>query len=289
LSGKADVSKRRHVDSESNTGKEGAPELPALFCGVDVGASATKVVLIGKEGAILAKHVRKSGVDYKASARTALDNALDALGARESSVTRCVATGYGRSNVEFAARSVTEITCHGHGCYFYFPGRAVIVDIGGQDSKIIQIAGDGRRLGFKMNRKCAAGTGAFLEEIAARLEIPLEKLDSLARAADRKFTLGSFCTVFAKTEILAYIRRGERVENIIRGAFQSVVNRIVEMDRFTEGDVILTGGVVQHNAILVEALAESLGKEVLVPPDPQFTGALGAALTARDDDLPEDR
>jgi predicted CoA-substrate-specific enzyme activase len=183
--------------------------------------------------------------------------------------------------VDFADAHVTEITCHGMGCYHYFPKSSVIVDIGGQDSKVIKLDIHGNRVDFKMNRKCAAGTGAFLEEIAARMDIPLENLDSLARKADKKITLGSFCTVFAKTEILAYLRKGERIENILRGAFQSVVNRIIEMDRF-DGEVILTGGVVQYNPFLKETLGETLGREVLVPPFPQFTGALGAALKAKE-------
>ena len=110
--------------------------------------------------------------------------------------------------------------------------------------------------------------------------LDLVDLDALARAADKKITLSSFCTVFAKTEILAWLRRGERVENIVRGAFRSVVNRILEMDRL-EGEVALTGGVVHHNPYLAEALGEALGRSVLVPPQPQFTGALGAALEAR--------
>lgn len=272
----------RKVKSGASGRDEGRPSLRPLFCGIDVGASATKAVLVDTDRHVLSKQVVKSGIDYTVSARKSLRAALDRVGASEGDLAGCVATGYGRDNVDFASRSITEITCHGRGCYHFFPVAAVVVDIGGQDSKIIKIGADGRRLDFKMNRKCAAGTGAFLEEIAARLDISLGELDTLARGADRKFTLGSFCTVFAKTEILAYIRRGERVENIVRGAFQSVVNRIVEMDRFTEGDVILTGGVVQYNAYLGEALGETLGREILVPPDPQFTGALGAALIAQE-------
>ncbi|MFH2001303.1 MAG: acyl-CoA dehydratase activase [Planctomycetota bacterium] len=261
--------------------QEPMPDPGALYCGVDVGASATKVVIIDETGTVMARHARKSGVDYCASSREGLQAALTLIGRAEERPKGCISTGYGRNNVEFAQSSVTEITCHGRGCYASFPRSMVIVDIGGQDSKVIRLDADGRRVDFKMNRKCAAGTGAFLEEIAARLELPLEKMDALARAADKNFTLGSFCTVFAKTEILAHIRKGERVENIIRGAFQSVVNRIVEMDRF-DGEVALTGGVVQYNPFLREALSHTLKREVLVPPHPQFTGALGAALMAKE-------
>jgi predicted CoA-substrate-specific enzyme activase len=252
-----------------------------FYCGVDVGASATKVVLVDGEGEVRAQSVLKSGVDYQASAKTCLTEALTDISSPEESVAGTVATGYGRRNVDFAGSAVTEITCHGRGCYHFFPRSVTIVDIGGQDSKVIRLDREGRRLDFRMNRKCAAGTGAFLEEIAARLDISLDDLDRLAGGADKEFALGSFCTVFAKTEILSYIRKGERIENIVRGAFNSVVNRIVEMDRL-EGEVVLTGGVVQYNPYLREALGNALGKEVLVPPNPQFTGALGAALIARD-------
>jgi predicted CoA-substrate-specific enzyme activase len=262
--------------------REGGGYTGSLYCGVDVGASATKVVLVDGEGGVRGKSVLRSGVDYQASARVCFEEALAGIPVSEGSVIRSVGTGYGRRNVEFAQETVTEITCHGRGCYDCFPRSIVIVDIGGQDSKVIKLDADGRRVDFKMNRKCAAGTGAFLEEIAARLDIPLSDLDQLARGADKEFTLGSFCTVFTKTEILAYLRKGERVENIIRGAFHSVVHRIIEMDRL-EGQVVLTGGVVGYNPYLKKALGEVLGREVLVPPDPQFTGALGAALIAREE------
>jgi predicted CoA-substrate-specific enzyme activase len=252
-----------------------------IFCGVDVGASATKVVLVDEAGDVLARRALKSGVDYQASSIACLENARADLASQDVDIARCISTGYGRNNVDYAHDTVTEITCHGRGCFHHFPREIVIVDIGGQDSKVIELDSSGRRTDFKMNRKCAAGTGAFLEEIAARLELELSDLDRLARDADKEFTLGSFCTVFAKTEILAYIRKGERIENIIRGAFQSVVNRIVEMGRF-DGEVVLTGGVVQYNPYLADALGKKLGTKVLIPPHPQFTGALGAALMAKE-------
>jgi predicted CoA-substrate-specific enzyme activase len=131
-----------------------------------------------------------------------------------------------------------------------------------------------------MNRKCAAGTGAFLEEIALRLDIRPDELEALASSTDEVIPLNSFCTVFASTEILAHLRRGEPLEALVRGAFASVINRVAEMDRL-HGGVILTGGVVAHNPTIAEILAQKLEGRVHVPPDPQFTGALGAALIAR--------
>ncbi len=249
-----------------------------VFCGVDIGASATKLVLLDAERRVLARAALPSGVDYADTARKCLEQAVTEAGlSGPPDVT--VATGYGRNNVEFAGETRTEIHCHGLGCY-HGRGRAMtIIDIGGQDNKIIHLDDKGRRLDFRMNRKCAAGTGAFMEEIALRLGLQVGELNGLASSTDRPVKLGSFCTVFAKTEILSHLRRGEPVEGIVRGAFISVVDRILEMDPL-EGEVVATGGVVAFNPVIVEILTERLGRPVAVPEQPRFTGALGAALTA---------
>jgi predicted CoA-substrate-specific enzyme activase len=255
---------------------------------VDVGASATKLVLLadgeGDRNGVLAQVVRPSGVDYSETARHCLNEALAAAASREDDVVRTVATGYGRHNVNFADGSLTEIHCHGVGSYHHFPIAMTVVDIGGQDNKIIRLTDSGQRADFKMNRKCAAGTGAFIEEIALRLNLDLDDMDGLSRRSATAVKLSSFCTVFAKTEILAHLRQGVPVEQIVRGAFLSVITRVMEMAPL-DGAVVLTGGVVAHNPTLAEILADKLGHEVHVPPDPQFTGALGAALMARKQSL----
>ena len=250
-----------------------------LFCGVDVGASATKVVLLDSEGEVQARVVRSSGVDYEATSRQCLAEALDGAGAPGAEVAFTVSTGYGRRNVTFAGKAITELHCHGAGCHHLVPRAITVVDIGGQDNKVINLAADGKRLDFRMNRKCAAGTGAFIEEIALRLALSIEELNGLAEASTKEVALGSFCTVFAATEILAKIRAGERVEDIVKGAFRSVVKRVLEMDT-VDGTLVLTGGVVGHNPILPKLIEESFGNRVLVPPHPQHIGALGAALVA---------
>jgi len=130
-----------------------------------------------------------------------------------------------------------------------------------------------------VNRKCAAGTGAFVEEIAHRLGVEPAEMNGLARSAPRAVRLSSFCTVFAKTEILAHLRKGVSVEEIVRGAFVSVISRVLEMDPLA-GEVALSGGVVAYNPVVAEILSERLGREVLIAPHPQLTGALGAALSA---------
>ncbi len=155
------------------------------------------------------------------------------------------------------------------------------MDIGGQDSKIIKLDEQGRRIGFKMNRMCAAGTGTFLEEIAHRLGIPIGDFNSLAQATSKTAKIGSFCTVFTATEVLDRIRAGESTEEIIRGLYDSVAKRIVEMDTLT-GRVIMSGGVVAYNGIVAEFLSSRTGNKVEVAPHPQEMGAFGAALFAEE-------
>jgi len=192
-----------------------------------------------------------------------------------------VATGYGRKNVPFAHETRTEIGCHGQGCYHYFPEAITVVDIGGQDNKIIKLDAAGRRIGFKMNRKCAAGTGAFLEEMAHKLDIPIEELNGLALKASETTRIGSYCTVFTATEVLDRIRAGEKVENIVRGIMDSVVKRILEMDTLN-GRLIVTGGVVAFNPIVAALLGARAGITAEIAPHPQEMGAFGAALAGQE-------
>ncbi|HPA21016.1 MAG TPA: acyl-CoA dehydratase activase [Verrucomicrobiae bacterium] len=251
------------------------------YCGIDVGASAAKLVLIDGDGKIVARALRRSGVAYAETAEACLTEALASAGLRKEDVAHAVSTGYGRHNVPWAGDSSTEIACHGKGIFHYYQKAVSVIDIGAQDNKVIHLDGSGRRTNFKMNRKCAAGTGAFLEEIAYRMNLDVGELDRLAEKSTKDLSLGSFCTVFAATEILARIRDGERVEDIVKGAFRSVVKRVMEMD-VIEGDLAVSGGVVAHNPLLVTLIGESFGRRPFVPPEPQFVGAFGAALFARE-------
>jgi predicted CoA-substrate-specific enzyme activase len=246
--------------------------------GVDVGASATKAVLLDGD-VVRARALRKSGADFAVAARACLDEITATTGIDPAEIENVVTTGYGRRSVEFATTTVTEITCHARGCFASFPHAITIVDIGGQDNKVIVVEDSGNRRNFKMNRKCAAGTGAFLEEIAHSLDIPLSALNALAAQATGNVELGSFCTVFAKTELLKLIAEGTPLPEIVKAAFRSVVKRILEMDPL-DGPVVMTGGVVAHNPVFVGLVRDALGREVLVPDRPQYTGALGAALIA---------
>jgi len=249
------------------------------FAGVDVGTTTTKAVIIDTRRWMRGSSVKRTGADLEGSARTALEEAAGQAGISPDDVTFITATGYGRKSVTFAHDTKTEIACHARGAYHYFPEAITVVDIGGQDSKIIKLNTKGHRMSFKMNRKCAAGTGSFLEEIAYKLDIPLDKLDGLARESRKDVTVGSYCAVFAATEILDRVRSGEGVEDIVKGLFKSVVNRVLEMDTLTDR-VVMTGGVVAHNHILAVLLAAQLQKEITIAPNPQEMGAFGAALFA---------
>ncbi|MGD9010914.1 MAG: acyl-CoA dehydratase activase, partial [Desulfobacterales bacterium] len=200
-------------------------------------------------------------------------------GTQKSDIKHTVSTGYGRKNVSFAQDTKTEIGCHAKGCFLYFPFATTIIDIGGQDNKIIKLDPSGKRTGFKMNRKCAAGTGAFLEEMAMRLDVSLDEMNGLASRSDNMVKLGSFCTVFSATEVLENIRQGKKLPDIVKGVFYSMIKRVLEMDALTE-KVVMTGGVVAHNAYMVKMTEEMIGRKILVPEYPQLTGAIGAALYA---------
>jgi predicted CoA-substrate-specific enzyme activase len=254
----------------------------SLFGGVDVGASATKVALVDAEHRLLASDVRKTGVDFEAGAREAMDTVLAFCKQDYPDLARVFATGYGRHNVPFAHATRTEIACHSRAAHHFFPGKITVVDVGGQDNKIIHVDAEGRRGNFKMNRKCAAGTGAFLEEVAQRMDVPLGEIDSLARQASHVVHMGSYCTVFTKTEILAHLRAGEKVPDIVAGLIESVVKRIIEMDPLS-GKVVISGGVVAHNPVLAEMLARHLGHPVQIIPNAQLAGAFGAALLAAEE------
>ncbi len=250
-----------------------------LYAGVDIGASRTKVAIFDGDRRLTGYSVLKSGTDFGKTADLGLKDALRMAHGDPKDIVNCVSTGYGRKNVSFSAESKTEIGCHAKGCHHYFPEAMTIIDIGGQDNKIIKVDEKGRRLNFKMNRKCAAGTGAFLEEMSMRLDIPLEEMDALARQSQHMVELGSYCTVFSGTEVLEKIRQGKQVADIVKGLFHSVMKRVLEMDSLTD-KLAMTGGVVAHNPYLIQMMEETTAKRILVPEHPQLTGAVGAALFA---------
>lgn len=246
------------------------------FAGIDIGSATTKAVIINENKEIIGYALNNSGANFENAADLAYGNACDKAGLNHDD---CIvtSTGYGRRNVAFASDVKTEISCHAVGSFHYFSYAHTLIDIGGQDSKTIKINSAGKRENFKMNRKCAAGTGAFLEEIANRLKIELSSLNDLAEKSENDIAIGSYCTVFTGTEILARIREGVAIEDIIKGIFDSVIKRIFEMDPM-DSEIVMSGGVVAHNPYIVKMLEDRIEKKIAIPPLPQLTGAFGAAL-----------
>ena len=245
--------------------------------GVDIGSTATKVAVMetGELAQTLLMPTGFSSVDAAGRVRDALAEKGVDVAAED---VRVVATGYGRIAVPYATKVVTEITCHGLGAAHLFGTDGTVIDVGGQDTKVIQLA-NGRVTKFAMNDKCAAGTGRFLEVMADRLGIDQVELASLARAGE-DVKISSMCTVFAESEVISLVGRGEPRENIAHGIIESVVSRVASLaGQGSHAPYFLTGGLCENDYV-VERLGALLGSEVTTCPEARYAGAIGAALTA---------
>lgn len=251
-----------------------------VYVGVDVGSSATKCVVLRPGGTLAGHHVVPSGFDYGESVEAVLAKSLGDAEASREDVAYCVSTGYGRHRVEIADRQVTEITCHARGAREWYPQVRNIIDVGGQDTKVIRLNEKGQMTDYRMNAKCAAGTGTFLESIAVKLGLTLGDIDALAMQSKADAVVNSYCTVFAGTEVIERIKEGQPKEDISMGLFRSIASRVSEMIPAPDGAVGVTGGVVAYCKAMIRALEEVLKTAVLLPPMPQHAGAYGAALTA---------
>ncbi len=250
------------------------------YAGVDCGSWNTKAALVDATGRLVATAVVRTGADVQAAAERAVAELLARAEVDRSAVAALWATGFGRHALRLASGSRTELDAHARGALQVAEGPLTVVDIGGQDAKIILVDGEGRRVSHKMNRKCAAGTGSFLEEMALRLDVRIGDLPALAAASTEEVELGSFCTVFTGTEVLGLIRQGKRPADLARAAYRSVVKRVLEMERVA-GKVVATGGVVAHHPMVVELLERAIGGPVIVPRHAQEIGAVGVAIAAR--------
>jgi len=245
-----------------------------------VGSISTDAVLIDGKNNILAYYIVKSGFDHKSAVNKVVEGVCERAGIKYKDIVRIVGTGYGRRNVSGICKSVTEISCHAMGIHSLFPRVRTLIDIGGQDSKVIRISEDGFVETFVMNDKCAAGTGRFLEVMANAMGVGVEKLGEYSLRAAKAVKISSTCTVFAESEVISRISEGDSEEEIIAGVHNAIADRIVAMVNSVgvKEYVALTGGVAK-NAGIKRALEKRIGK-VLVPEEPQITGALGAALYA---------
>ncbi len=251
-------------------------------CGIDVGSVSTEVVILNSENNKIESYmIVSTGSDSKNSARNAFHDSLNKAGLKDNELNAIVATGYGRINIPFADKNITEISCHARGAVSSFPDLKMVIDIGGQDSKVIKLEG-GNPIDFLMNDKCAAGTGRFLEVMAKALEINLEEFAPIFIKTDDRVDITSTCTVFAESEIVSLIGQGTDKNKIIKGLIYSIANRITSMVERVglEEPVCMTGGVAKNLGV-VRALEEKLGVKINIPDEPQITGALGAAYLAQ--------
>ena len=249
------------------------------WAGIDCGSWNTKAALVDGKGRVMATAILRTGADVNGAAERALEELLGRGGIGRGDVAAVWSTGFGRHAHQVASGSRTELDAHARGAVRFAAGPLTVVDNGGQDAKIILVDGEGRRVSHKMNRKCAAGTGSFLEEMALRLDVRIGDLPALAEASTEEVELGSFCTVFTGTEVLGLIRQGKRPTDLARAAYRSVVKRVLEMERVA-GKVVATGGVVAHHPMVVRLLEHAIGGPVLVPEYAQEAGAIGVAMAA---------
>ena len=251
--------------------------------GIDVGSLTAEVVIMEK-GKILHYIIRPTGSNSKKASEKAMEEALHSAGLQLSDLKFILATGYGRVGIEFANKRVTEITCHGRGAHYWNAEVRTVIDIGGQDSKVIRLNEEGKVVDFAMNDKCAAGTGRFLEVMAQALEVELSELAGLSEKAQNVISISTMCTVFAESEVVSLIAQGLPREDIARGLHQSIADRTTGLVNRVglEEAVMITGGVAKNRAV-VQALNEKLNTTIIVPPEPQIAGALGAAILAQEE------
>ncbi|MDR0852862.1 MAG: acyl-CoA dehydratase activase [Clostridiales Family XIII bacterium] len=250
------------------------------YLGIDIGSSSSKAVIIDGDAKIVGEKIINLGTGSRGPAEVIL-GAFEQAGITE--VSKTVATGYGRIQFKDADKQMTEISCHAKGVKHLVPTAQTVIDIGGQDAKVIRIAPDGKVDNFVMNDKCAAGTGRFLEVMARVLDVKISELSDLAEKGQSGVTISSTCTVFAESETISQLSGGSKIEDIALGSHKSIAEKIVGLAGRVGlvDDIVMSGGVAL-NASVVKAVEEATGHKIIRVPDPQGAGALGAALYARD-------
>ena len=252
-----------------------------ICAGIDAGSRTIKAVVLDADGMVVrGAAARDQGVQQEALAAELYEQVLADSGMGRNDVARVVATGYGRHALGFADSAVTEITCHARGVRHLMPDARTIVDIGGQDSKLIRLDAAGNLQDFSMNDRCAGGTGCFLEVVAQRLDLSLQELGAVAERSKAPAAISSMCVVFAETEIIGLLAAQTAPGDIVAGVQKAIAARIGSMaGRTLDAPVVFTGGVALVPGMSA-ALAEVLGAPLLTAPRPQTTGALGAAIIA---------
>jgi (R)-2-hydroxyacyl-CoA dehydratese activating ATPase len=252
-----------------------------IFAGIDAGSRSTKVVLFdADQSRVLGSALADQGVEQQPLAAQLLERTCREAQVDRSAVRAIVATGYGRNALKFADTTITEITCHAQGVHHLNPDVRTIIEIGGQDSKFITLEDNGRVRDFAMNDRCAAGSGRFLEVVAARLGVDLSTLGELSGKSRQAALISSMCVVFAETEIIGLLAEGVAAPDIAAGVQNAIAQRVAGLaGRAVSAPVCFTGGVALQSG-MIRALEAALSCAVRVSPQPQFTGALGAAILA---------
>ena len=252
-----------------------------FFAGIDSGSTTTNMVVLDENETMLAFAIVRTGPRAQMGAQAALEAVCKQLGIEKNDFAAIVATGYGRNNIPFATDTKTEITCHARGAHFLNPAVRTIIDIGGQDSKVINLDETGHVTGFMMNDKCAAGTGRFLEMMARTLELDMAEMSRRGLTWDKELTLSSMCTVFAESEVISLIADNHTDSDIIHGLNKSIAGKTAAMAARAKGQppYMMTGGVARNRGV-VQALEEKLGAKLFISENPDLCGALGAALFA---------
>jgi len=255
--------------------------LTNYFAGIDIGSTMTKALILNH--GIVASIIGPTGPEQRRLANKVMEEALSQAALPLKAMTYIVATGYGRINVPFADKQITEITCHAKGITRLFPKAKTIIDIGGQDVKGIKIDATGKITDFVMNDKCAAGSGRFIEVIADTLGVSLDQVGDLSLQSKNPAKISNICTIWAQQEVAASLAQGIPISDLLAGVHYSLADRICRMvNRLrVEDDVVVTGGGAKNRGLL-KALSEQLGLEVLVPEEPLITGALGAAWMGKE-------
>lgn len=250
--------------------------------GVDIGSTASKCVVLKDGGGIVGKSLIPVGAGTSGPGR-AVKEVLESCGLKREDIGFVLATGYGRNSLEIADKQMSELSCHARGAHFLFPGVRTVIDIGGQDAKVIHLGQNGNLENFAMNDKCAAGTGRFLDVMARVLEVDVGDLAELGGKAKKQIVISSTCTVFAESEVISQLANGSDKCDIIDGIHRSVAVRVAGLARRVgvQPDVVMTGGVARNSGVL-HALEKELNTEILTSPLAQYNGALGAALFAFD-------
>lgn len=250
-----------------------------LFAGIDVGSTTSKCVLL-REGRIAGSALVDMGIGTAGPER-AYSEALASAKASPGDVSCCAATGYGRATWKGADLTISELTAHGLGNHFLFPEARTVIDIGGQDAKVIELDANGRMANFVMNDKCAAGTGRFLEVMANVLRVPIGDLEVLAGQAEKAAPISSTCTVFAESEVISQLAAGTPVPDVVAGICASVASRVAALAKRVgvKEQVCMSGGVARNGGVR-RALEQALGTPIVWSPQAQLAGALGAALHA---------